>query len=245
MTWANRFRLLVGVTVILALMAALTLLYNQRQSRVASTTAAIDVPTAVVGSGYGGVVTLSSVELGQPVTAGQELFVVHSPDMLHAVSQGSDPQSNEAYRVDTEAGTITYTAVIDGQVTGLTATAGSYLPPGASLATLSADSPRTVLAEYVLEPTDYGRVERGAAVTVNLADDQQVEGTVSDVTVVTEDGQAVTRVRVEAPGLTDPRYEHLTRGGSPVQAVLSLRDDGILAGPTHEMLSFLTKIGLR
>lgn len=245
MTWANRFRLLVGVVLILALMGALTLLYNQRQTRVASASAAIDVPTAVVGSGYGGVVTESSVALGESVEAGQELFVVHSPDMLHAVSQGSEPQSNDAYRIDTRAGTITYTAVIDGQVNSVNATAGSYLQPGAPLATLAATEPKTVLAEYILEPTDFGRVERGAPVTINLADDRQLEGTVSDITVVTEDGRAITRVRVESPELTDPRYADLTRGGSPVQAVLSLRDDGLLAGPTHAMLQFLTKIGLR
>lgn len=245
MTWANRLRLLVGVIAVLALMAALTLLYNQRQTRVASVSAAVDVPTAVVGSGYGGVVTSSLVSLGQEVRTGDELFVVHSPDIQHAISQGFDPQSNDAYRIDTDAGTITYTAVIDGQVTKIDATNGSYLQPGATLATLAADDPKTVLAEYRLEATDYGRVERGAPVTVNLADNQQIEGTVSDITVVTDDGQALARVRVEAPGLADPRYADLTRAGSPVQAVLTLRDDGVLAGPTHTMLQFLTKIGLR
>ena len=61
----------------------------------------------------------------------------------------------------------------------------------------------------------------------------------------TQDGRAITQVRVESEGLTDPRHEALTRSGSPVQAVMSLRDDGILAGPTDALLQFLVKVGLR
>lgn len=245
MTWSNRLRLLAGVLAVLILMAALTLLYNQRQSRVASTMAAVDAPTAVVGSGYGGVVTASTVSIGQQVRAGDALFVVHSPEMQHAVSQGFRPQSNDAYTVDPKAGTITYTSVIDGQVTRVDATNGSYLQPGATLATLAASTPKSVLAEFDLEPSDYSRVERGAPVRVTLADNRQVEGSVSDITVTTKEGHAVTRVRVDAPALEDARYADLTRAGSPVQAVLTLRDDGLLAGPTDSMMKFLTKIGLR
>ncbi len=63
--------------------------------------------------------------------------------------------------------------------------------------------------------------------------------------MVTENDQALTTVRVNCPELTDARYANLTRVGSPVQAVLSLRDDGFLAGPTATMQQFLVKIGLR
>ena len=158
---------------------------------------------------------------------------------------GFRPESNDAYTVDVQAGIVTHRAVIAGQVTTINATRGSYLQAGSTLATITATSPKTVLAEYRLEATDYSRVERGATVTLNLADDRQLEGTVTDIGVITKDGQTITTVRVESAGLEDPSYANLTRAGSPVQAVLSLRDDGILAGPTHAMMQFLTKIGLR
>lgn len=130
-------------------------------------------------------------------------------------------------------------------MTDLGATVGSYFVPGSSLATIAASTPKTVVAVYDLEPVDFGRVERGADVTINLADNSQVAGTVSDVTVSTEDAKAITKVRITSDQLSDAQYADLTKAGAPVNAVMSLRDDGILAGPTSAMMQFLTKIGLR
>ena len=245
MTWTNRFKLLGGLAVLTVLMCALTLLFNQRQARVASTSAVVEAPTAIVGSGYGGVVTRQDVVAGQEVRTGDELFVVASPQLLNDVSQGFRPSSTDAYTVDVSAGTITYRAVIDGQVQSVSATNGSYLQPGGSLATIASGSPKTVLAEFALQAADYGRLEEGSVVTLNLADNQQLTGTATDISVVTDDDRALTTVRVECPDLTDARYASLTRVGSPVQAVLTLRDDGILAGPTAALQQFLVKIGLR
>ncbi|WP_300078884.1 HlyD family efflux transporter periplasmic adaptor subunit [Propioniciclava sp.] len=245
MTWSNRLRLWGGVLAVLILMFALTLLFNQRQARVASLSAQVDAPTAVVGSSFGGVLTELKVSEGQEVKAGDELFKVVSPDLQTAVSNGQDPESTPAYNVDIPSSTITYLAVIDGQVTDLSATLGSYFVPGSSLATISATTPKTVVAVYDLEPVDFGRVERGADVTINLADNSQVAGTVSDVTVSTEDGNAITEVRITSDGLSDAQYADLTKAGAPVNAVMNLRDDGIFAGPTAAMMQFLTKIGLR
>lgn len=79
MTWSNRLRLWGGVLAVLILMFALTLLFNQRQARVASLSAQVDAPTAVVGSSFGGVLTELKVSEGQDVKAGDELFKVVSP----------------------------------------------------------------------------------------------------------------------------------------------------------------------
>lgn len=245
MTWSNRFRLLGGILAVLVLVAGLTLLFNHRQARVASFEATVSAPTAQVGSGYGGVLTEQFVRAGDTVAVGDPLFTVISPEVNRERQQGVEPQSTAAYQVDTTTGAITYLAVIDGQVTQVSGVLGSYLTPGASLATISATDPKSVLARFDLEAVDYGRVERGAPVTINLANNAQVQGSVADVTVTTKDGRAITQVRVESEGLTDPRHEALTRSGSPVQAVMSLRDDGILAGPTDALLQFLVKVGLR
>ncbi|MFV0453291.1 MAG: HlyD family efflux transporter periplasmic adaptor subunit [Propioniciclava sp.] len=245
MTWPNRFKLLGGFVVITIVMCALTLLFNQRQAQVASMTAVVEAPTASVGSGYGGVVIEQQVVAGQEVKAGQELFVVASPQLLNDISNGFEPVSTEAYRVDITSGTISYRAVISGQVQEVAASNGSYLQPGASLATIASDSPKTVLATFELQPGDYDRVEEGTAVTLNLADNQQLSGTATDISVTTEADRVLTTVRVESPELTDPRYESLTRVGAPTQAILSLRQDGPLAGPAAAVEQFLVKIGLR
>ncbi|MFV0407730.1 MAG: HlyD family efflux transporter periplasmic adaptor subunit [Propioniciclava sp.] len=245
MTWANRLKLLGGILALTVLMCGLTLLFNQRQSRVASIAAEVEAPTASVGSGFPGVVINQQVVVGQEVNRGEELFVVSSPELLREVGRGLEPQSTDAYTLDLKAGTVTYHTIIDGQVQEIRAVNGSYVYPGASLATIASDSPKTVLAEFQLEPTDYGRVEKGAVVVLNLADDRQLVGSVSDIQVVMEGDQAITAVRIECDDLTDPAYSNLTRAGSPVQAVLTLRDDGILSGPTSAMKKFLVKIGLR
>ena len=70
MTWSIRLKLWGGILVVAALVFALTLLFNQRQSQVASVTASIDAPAATVGSSYGGVVTDLYVRQGEAVTAG-------------------------------------------------------------------------------------------------------------------------------------------------------------------------------
>lgn len=245
MTWANRFRLWGGVLVVILVMAALTLLYNQRQSRVASVTATVEAPTAQVGSNYSGVLTRSFIVEGQEVNVGDQLFTVVSPDVQNAVANGLRVASTSAYTVDEATGTVTYLAVIEGQVTELSATAGSYVSSGTALATIAATTPKSVVARYTLEPVDYSRVETGARVIVNLADNTRLEGTVTNVAVATENNEAMTIVYVDVPDLTDDAYAQLTQAGSPVQAIMELRDDGILAGPTQAFRSFLTQIGLR
>ena len=58
-------------------------------------------------------------------------------------------------------------------------------------------------------------------------------------------GHAITRVAIVSDALTDPSLAALTRLDTPVMVIMDLRDDGWLAGPTENMLAFLTKIGLR
>ena len=50
MTWSIRLKLWGGILVVAALVFALTLLFNQRQSQVASVTASIDAPAATVSA---------------------------------------------------------------------------------------------------------------------------------------------------------------------------------------------------
>jgi len=244
MTWLTRLKMLGGILAVLALAFGLTLLFNQRMTQAHSLSASVTAPTFDVGSGYGGIVTEQLVKDGDPVTAGDVLFVVSSSSLQQAVSQGSAPGSTVAYNLDLETGTITYTAVSDGYVVDLAATHGSYVPDGAVLARVVSQQ-RAVEGFYKLSPVDYGRVEDGAPATIVLPNLQKLEATVESVQVETEDGEAVAVIRLTSDTLVDPALAALTRDGTPVTAQVTLRDDGILAGPTAAALAFLTKIGLR
>ena len=86
-----------------------------------------------------------------------------------------------------------------------------------------------VEAEYLLDPTDYGRIDKGALVSVDLPDTQRVDGTVTSVDVTTHDGVAVTTVRVDSETLVYGDEEGLMAPGTPVVATLQLRNDDALA----------------
>lgn len=245
MTAVNRIKLLGGLLAVLVLSLLLTLLFNQRQTRVASVSATVEAPLSVVSSSYGGVVTETNVENGSLVRRGDRLFTVSSITLQQDIGHGVKPVSTEAYDIDAADGTVTYKAVQDGYVTDSRAQVGSFLANGSAMATVVADGRRQVVATYVMSPTDYGRVEDGARVNIFLPNNERVGGRAEGVAVATEDGQAITRVRIASDDLADPAHAHLTRQGSPVVTVLELRDDGVLAGPTDALLGFLTKIGLR
>lgn len=245
MTWSTRFKLFGGIALIVVLLAGLTLLFNHREASVTSTSATVDAPVTTVASGYGGIVTEVFVTEGENVAVGARLFTVSSPSLLEAYTKGFRPPSTVAYDLSAKAGTVTYKAVTAGSVTDLSATPGTYVADGAPLASIVANTSRTVEAVYALTPFDYGRIEQGASVQILLPDNASINGRVSGVSVTTDQGRAVTRVIVESAELTSPQRETLTRRGTPVVAVLHLRDDGILSGPTDAFLHFLTKIGLR
>lgn len=246
MTWINRLKLWGGILGIAALVFSLTVLYNQRQSQVASISAAVDAPASVVGSSYGGVVTEVFVTPGDTVTAGQKLFTLSSLQLQQDVANGIKPGSTEAYVIDTTKGTITYKSVSAGYVAEIDAQPGSYLGSGSRMAVVVADGDRTVTAQFALDPTDYGRVEQGAVARIVLPNNQTVQGEVVGVQVQQDDeGTPITHVTIASDALTDPALVTLTRLDTPVTAIMELRDDGWLAGPSEAMLAFFTKIGLR
>jgi len=245
MTWTNRLRLWGGMLAVVLLVGLLAVLFNQRQHQAPSVAAHVDAPTSAVGSDYGGVVTESFVKEGDRVTAGQPLFTLSSLSLQQDLANGLKPAPTQAYDIDAATGSITYLAVMDGYVADITATEGSFLGNGQQMALVVADGERSVVATYELDPVDYGRIERGARVEILLPDNQQVSGTVSNARVEHEGGRTVTEVRVASSELMDPSLESLTRLGTPVLAVMQLKDEGPLAGPTSSMLAFLTKVGLR
>jgi multidrug resistance efflux pump len=242
MTWVNRLRLTLGTLGVFALVAALTLVFNQRQNQIASYTGAVEADKYTVGADYAGTVVEQDVKQGDAVRKGQRLFVVQSLALKESLANGLEVPDTDAYRVKAKHGTITYYAVTDGQVTELNARLGNSVA-GGSLATIAAGD-RFVLANFKLVPRDYARVHTGSAARIRLADDTVVTGTVSDISATTGESGTVTTVRIKSDDLTKVTAA-LAAPGAPVSVTVALQDSGPLAGLDDAAIDLLAKIGLK
>ena len=244
MTWTNRFRLFGGLLVVLALVAALTVVFNHRQTQARSLTATIKTDTYDVGAGYGGTVLKQYVEENDSVSVGDKLFTMQSVAMQQDVANKVKVKSTDAYDVDTKRGTVTYKATVAGQVDQIAAKLGTTLSGGQTFARITVTGSQYVEAHYLLTPRDYERVQTGAAVSIVLPDDHEVAGAVSTIKVDTDGGNAAARIRIDSPELAAAELSTLTRTGTPVVATVRLRDDGPLAGATDAGVDFMRHIGL-
>ena len=245
MTWTNRLRLLGGLLGVLALVAVLTIIFNQRQTQAQSLTATINTDAYDVGAGYGGTVLKQYVKENDSVAVGDKLFTMQSTAMQQDVANKVKVKGTDAYDVDTKKGTVTYKATVAGQVDQLGAKLGTTLTGGQSFARITVTGSQFVEAQYLLTPRDYERVSAGAPVSVLLPNNQKVQGTVSTIKVATEQGNAAAKIRVDSPELADAALSTLTRSGTPVVATVTLRDDGPLAGVGDAAFGFLRQIGLQ
>ncbi|WP_375426758.1 HlyD family efflux transporter periplasmic adaptor subunit [uncultured Friedmanniella sp.] len=245
MTWTNRLRLSAGLLAVIALVAALTVVFNQRQHQAQSLTATVSTNSYDVGAGYGGTVVKQYVEENDIVAVGDKLFTMQSPALSQDVANKVKVTSTEAYNVSTKKGTITYKATVAGQVEQLGARLGTTLTGGQPFAKITVTGSQFVQAQFLLTPRDYERVQVGAAVSILLPDNDKVEGTVSTIKVSTQQGNAAADIRVDSPDLADPDLSTLTRTGTPVVATVQLRDDGPLAGTHDAAFAFLRQIGLQ
>jgi multidrug resistance efflux pump len=245
MTWTNRLRLTAGLLAVIALVAALTIVFNQRQHRAQSLTASISTNSYDVGAGYGGTVTKQYVEENDVVAVGDKLFTMQSPALSKDVANKVKVKGTEAYDVSTKKGTITYKATVAGQVDQLGARLGTTLTGGQPFARITVTGSQFVQAQFLLTPRDYERVQVGAPVSILLPDNEKVAGSVSNIKVSTQQGNAAADIRVDSPDLANPDLSTLTRSGTPVVATVELRDDGPLAGTDDAVFAFLRQIGLQ
>jgi multidrug resistance efflux pump len=246
MTWTNRLRLSAGILLVLVVVAACTLVFNQRRSAVTSASAAITAQEYAVGTDYGGTVTEEYVEEGDTVREGQELMQVQSLQLAQDIRKGvvGSDTTTSAYEI-APAGLITFKAEVSGTVAKLDVKAGGYVQAGSELGTIHKARSLFVTSEFLVSPRDYGRITDGATVDLLLPNDRSLRGRVKNVSVVTDsDGQAKTTVSVESPELSASPSSGVTSPGTPVDATLHLRDDGRLAGVTDGFRDFLRQIGL-
>ncbi len=243
MTWGNRFRLFFGSIAVLVLAGALTLVFNQRQHGATSETATITAVDYPVGSTYPGTVTAVEVKEGQQVQAGAPLVSVRSASLLHDLRQGLVTAKSLGYTVSS-SGVIRFESAVDGTVHGLGVRPGMFVQAGNRLLTVAKAGSLTVAAKVSLTPTDYGRLQRGAAVDLLLPNQRSVVGRVGDVSVSTVGDRALAQISITSAHLVDGGENGLIQAGTPVTATVHLQDDGPLAGVLDSGRALLRKVGL-
>lgn len=244
MTWENRFRLLAGVAAVIAVVFALTLVFNHRQNQITSYAARVTAEAYTIGADHAGTVTSARVKAGDTVTKGQQLFTVQSLQLKQDLANGLDVGDTEAYQVDARSGALTYFAVIDGRIDNLTAQQGNSVPAGGSLATLTGGD-RYVEADFRLVPRDYARVVEGATARIILPNDQVVTGTVGQISVASGSDGTVSTLRIAAPSLLGLTQASLAEPGAPVIVTIQLADTSWFAPVTDAVNDLLQQVGLR
>ena len=243
MTWRSRFKLLFGLIVVVALVAACTLVFNQRQQQATSTSATISAESYPVGTDYGGIVTRQYVKAGDTVKKGEKLFDVQSLRLQQDMAAGLVTANSASYPVSPD-GTATLVASVSGRVSSIDIEQGAFAQAGAVVAHIDRSGSLFVKADFRLTPRDYARVDTGAAVQIVLPNQRVVNGKVGAIAVKTVNGSAQSSIQVVSNKLVDGTDNGLVSPGTPVVATLHLRDDGFLSGPSDAFSQFLRKIGL-
>lgn len=243
MTWISRIKLFLGSLAVVAIVAASTLLFTQRQSEVASTSATITADTYAVGTDYGGTVVAQNVTVGDTVAAGQELFTIQSLSLLQDLENNPIPFTTTAYSIGPD-GLLIFRATVPGTVSEVGTKLGDFVQAGTDLAVIDRTDALYVMGDYLLTPRDYERIEDGAAVDIMLPNRTVLPGTVELIQVSTADGQAQAQIKVASDQLVYGSSNGLVSPGTPVTATLQLRDDGPLAGARDAAFDFLQQIGL-
>ena len=158
MTWSNRFRLLGGLILVVAVVAVATFRLNESKAQVASTAGQVSAESYTVGTSYSGVVVEQSVEVGSAVRTGDPLFLIDSVNLQRDIAQGAVPPRIVASDVDAD-GYLVVRATGDGTVTTIEAEVGSFVRDATEVATVQRAGSVYVEAEFVLTPQEYARIE--------------------------------------------------------------------------------------
>ena len=241
MTWANRARMLFGVLVIIAVVAALTIVFSQRKGETTSSSASVEALSYPVGTDYAGSVVEQLVEQGDVVAAGDPIATIQSNSLLHELDNDATIASSEVYDVHDD-GTLTLKSTVAGTVDKLLVLQGGYAAAGTTIAEISASEPLFVSAEFVLDPKDFARVYEGAAVRLELPNSESITGTVDSFEVETVEGQARAVVKVTSKKLVFGGSGGLIAPGTPIVAEMKLRNDDLLARGVDSVRDFVSDL---
>lgn len=241
MTWTSRLRLLGGTVLVLVLALLATYQLNESRGIAASRSAQILARSYSVGTPYAGLVVDQLVDVGDPVSAGEPLFVLDSATLQYDVRNGFARPATEATMIDA-AGRLVVLATGDGTVTQITSERGTFAQSGAPLATVQRADTLYVQAEYSLTSKEYARVADGAQVTVVLPNERALSAQVERVTVETVAGDAQAVMTITGDALVDGAENGLVSAGTPVVAQLHLRNDGVVTRAAASVKTYLAGV---
>jgi multidrug resistance efflux pump len=238
MTWASRFRLLVGTLLVLVLAALATYQLNQKKGVAASDSAQILARTYDVGTPYAGLVVDQMVDVGDTVTTGEPLFVIDSSSLQYDLKNGFAKPETEATQVD-DQGRLVLLAAGNGTVTAISSERGTFVQSATELATVQRSNTLYVQAEYTLTPNEYARVEDNATATVELPNHRTITAHVAKVKVETVAGQAQAVMTLTGAALKDGAQNGLVSAGTPVTAELQLRNNGVVTRTADSVKTYI------
>jgi multidrug resistance efflux pump len=243
MTWGNRMRLLAGLVIVVAIALGATLVLSQRQAEVTSKSASIKALRYTIGSDYAGTVVTAKAKAGDTVKAGGPIMTIQSASLARDIQSKVVVPKSTAYKVG-KGGTLTLLATQPGVVDRLGAQVGSFVSAGSAVATVDRTGTLYVTAEFNLDSYDFSRIQSGAAVDLILPNQQRLAGKVYRVRVTTVSGQAHASIEVRSAELKRGTADGLVAPGTPVEAVLHLRNDGLLGGLRENVLDLWHQVGL-
>jgi multidrug efflux pump subunit AcrA (membrane-fusion protein) len=229
MTWRKRIGMAIGLLAVVVLAAGLTMIVNNNSGKIAGKSASLVAEDYPVGTDYSGTITQQYVHVGDEVKAGQPLFEVQSAALERDLSQGLVTPENLTHAIKNN-NTLVITATNAGQVDDIAYASGAFVPSNSTIATIQEAGTMYVEADFLLSAKDYARIPKNASVDITLPNNEQIQATVSQINVSTENGEARTVVKANSDQLANGTG--LFAVGTPVQATLNLNNDGVVTDVT-------------
>ncbi len=214
----------------IVLAAGLTMIVNDNSGKIDGKSASLVAEEYPVGTDYSGTITQQFVQVGDEVKAGQPLFEVQSAGLERDLAQGLVTPENLTHEVKND-NTLVITATNAGQVDDIAYANGAFVPSNSTIATIQEAGTMYVEADFLLSAKDYARIPKNANVDITLPNNQQIEAKVSQINVSTENGEARTVVKAHSDQLANGTG--LFAVGTPVQATLHLKNDGVVTDVTN------------
>lgn len=240
MTWRKRIGLVIGLLFVVALAAGLTMYVNANNGKIAGRSASLVAEDYPVGTDYSGTITKQYVKVGDDVKAGQPLFEIQSPILARDLTQGLVTKTSLAHELKGND-TLVITATNAGQVDSVAYANGAFVPANSTIATVQQAGTMYISADFLLTAKDYSRIPPSATVQVMLPNNKKITAKVGRIQVTTENGEARTVVRAYSSDLA--KSAGLFAVGTPVDATLYLKNDGLVTDVTHTVTGWFGMSG--
>ena len=175
-----------------------------------------------LGTPYAGTIQDLTIQRGDAVKKGDELFRLQSPTLESAMQTQKFTNAGVGYTIE-DGGVMVFTASLDGVVQKVDAEIGSFVEEDQTIAVIAISDSIHLESEFTLGARDYSRIPVGGTVAVSMPDGSTVQAEIYDVEVEEyKDGRATTTVRARSDEISTQSYMVV---GAPVAASLHLQDD--------------------